>query len=127
MWPRVAEILMGIWLLTSPWVLARNPDVNGWLINGLACGSAIVVLSALSFWSRSSKAHLAEIPVGLWILGFSYFSSAHPAPPIAESGFLTALFLLNFAIIPSHANLPPISWREMGKGGSGATLSPVTK
>jgi hypothetical protein len=112
MWPRIAEILIGLWLLTSPWLLAYEPAVSAWHINGLVCGSAIVILGVLSFSPRSRKAHLAEIPVGLWILGFAYFGSTHPAPAIVQSDFLTALFLLNFAIIPSQANLPPISWRE---------------
>jgi hypothetical protein len=117
MWPRIAEILIGLWLLASPWVLAYNTAVSAWHMNGFVCGSAIVLLGVLSFWRGSKKAHLAEIPVSLWILSFAYFGSAHPAPAIAQSDFLTALFLLNFAIIPSQANLPPISWRNFREEG----------
>jgi hypothetical protein len=112
MWPRVAEILIGLSLLTSPWVLAYDPPVNTWRLNGLVCGSAIVLLGVLSFWPASNKAHLAEIPIGLWILGFAYFGSAHPAPAVVQHALLAALFLLNFAIIPSQANLPPNSWHQ---------------
>jgi hypothetical protein len=119
MWPRVAEILIGLWLSTSPWVLADNPVVGAWHINGVICGAAIVFLSALSFWRGTKKAHLAEIPIGLWILGFAYFGSTYPASALAQSDLLAALFLLNFAIIPSHANLPPDSWRELENNSRG--------
>ena len=112
MWPRVAEIVIGFWLLTSPWVLAQNSAVGPWHFNGLICGSAIVLLGGLSFRPGWRKAHLAEIPIGLWIIGFAYFGSTQPAPAVVQSDLLTALFLLNFAIIPSPANLPPGSWRE---------------
>jgi len=112
MWPRVVEIVIGLWLLSSPWVLAHNPAESAWHLNGLICGSAIVLLSVLSFWPASKKAHLAEIPIALWVLGFAYFGSMHPAPAVVQSDLLAALFLLNFAVIPSQANLPPNSWRK---------------
>jgi hypothetical protein len=112
MWPRVAEIVIGLWLWTSPWVLVDNPAVSVWHINGVICGAAIVFSSALSFWRGTRKAHLAEIPIGLWILGFAYFGSTYPASAIVQSDLLAALFLLNIAIIPSQANLPPRSWRD---------------
>jgi hypothetical protein len=110
MWPRVAELVIGLWILTSPWVLADNP--GAWHIHSLICGLAVVILSVLSFWPRLKRAHLAEIPIGLWVIAFTYFGSTHPASAIAQSDLLAALFLLNFAIIPSQANLPPDSWRE---------------
>ena len=78
----------------------------------MICGAAIVFLSALSFWRGTKIAHLAEIPIGLWILGFAYFGSTYPASTVVQSELLAALFLLNFAIIPSQANFPPRSWRD---------------
>ncbi len=112
MWPRVAELLIGLWLAASPWVFIDNPAMTAWHINGVICGLAIASLSMLSLWPMSKAAHLAEIPIGIWILGFTYFGSTFSASAIVQSNLLAALFLLNFAIIPSHANLPPHSWRE---------------
>jgi hypothetical protein len=111
MWPRVVEIAIGAWLSASPWVLSNNGLASALHINDLVCGLAIVLLSALSFWPKFGRVHLAEIPIGLWILGFAYFGSSHPAPAVVQSEILSALFLLNFAIIPSQANRPPLSWR----------------
>jgi hypothetical protein len=124
MWPRVTEIVIGLWLLTSPWLLASNSAVGAWHFNGLLCGSTIVLLGGLSFRSRWRKAHLAEIPIGVWILSCAYLDSTHPAPPVVQSGVLTALFLLNFAIIPSQANLPPISWQRFRADSSSQRRAP---
>jgi hypothetical protein len=124
MWPRVAELLIGLWLLTSPWVLGDDSAKNAWHINGLICGLAIVVLSALSFWPAAKRAHLVEIPIGIWVLSFAYFGSTHPASPIVQSDLLAALFLLNFAIIPSQANVPPISWQWFRANSSSQRLAP---
>lgn len=126
MWPRVAEIVIGLWLLTSPWVLVQNSAVGAWHINGLICGSAIVVLGGLSFRPGWRKAHLAEIPIGVWILSFAYFGSTHPAPAVVQNDLLTALFLLNFAIIPSQANLPPNSWQRFRANSSSQSRAPNT-
>jgi hypothetical protein len=112
MWPRIAEIAIGVWLMASPWVLAHHRPAGDWPLNELACGLAIVVLASLSFWPPSRKTHLAEILVGLWIVGFTYSNSTYPPSPLVQSSLLSALFLLNFAIIPSQASLPPASWRN---------------
>ena len=111
MWPRVAEIVIGLWLIASPWML--DDGASSARINVLICGSAVVLLSGLSFWPAMRRAHLGEIPIGVWLLGFAYFGSTHPAPPLVQSEILAALFVLNFAIIPSQTNLPPRSWQAL--------------
>jgi hypothetical protein len=107
---------IGIWLIVSPWLLPHEQPSNGWHFNETVCGIAIILLSTLSFVPRLSKAHLAEIAIGLWFLGSTYFGSTYPVSPLIQSDLLTALFLLNFAIIPSEANRPPRSWRSFNAG-----------
>ena len=112
MWPRVAEIVLGCWLVVSPWLLPDQQRSASWHVNALVCGLLVVGLAALSFFPSLRKAHLAEILIGLWLLGSAYWSATHPAPPLVQSNILTALFLLNFAIIPSQATLPAPAWRD---------------
>jgi hypothetical protein len=116
MWPRVAEIALGGWLIASLFVFEAGSIPAGWRANNLTCGFLIIALAAISFWPTLSRAHLAEIAVGLWLVGFALASTpamaASPAPPIVQSAILVALALLNFAIVPSRASTPPRSWRE---------------
>ena len=112
MWPRLMEMGIGAWLIASAWLLPQNADTRAFQINDWICGSAIIALAGLSFWPALRRAHLIEIGVGLWMLGFAYFTSPSPAPPAVQSEILAALFLLNFAIIPSKALDPPQAWRD---------------
>jgi hypothetical protein len=110
MWPRIAEILLGGWLAASPWALSPTAG-NSWpWINDMSAGLAIVVLAALSFFRPLGWAHLLEIPVGLWLLGFAFLAS--PPSAAAQNEILVALVLLMFAIIPNEASRPARSWRE---------------
>jgi hypothetical protein len=113
MWPRVAEIAIGGWLIASLFVFEPDSIPASWRVNNLACGALIMALAAISFWPPMSRAHLAEIAIGLWLLGFAFASPAMPSPPIVQNAILVALVLLNFAIVPSHASLPPNSWSEL--------------
>lgn len=112
MWPRIAEIALGSWLIASVFVFEPGSISAGWRANNLTCGVLIVALAAVSFWPPLSRAHLAEIAVGLWLVGFAFASPTVASPPMVQNAILVALVLLNFAIVPSHANSPPRSWRE---------------
>ena len=114
MWPRIAEIALGGWLIASLLALAPDSIPMAWKINNLACGVAVIALAAVSFWPPLSRAHLGEIAVGLWLVGFA-FAWPGPAFPVVQSAVLVGLTLLNFAIIPNPASLPPRSWREFYK------------
>ena len=107
MWPRIAEIALGCWLVASPHVLSAEPESATW--RAVTCGTTIGTLAAFSFCPRLHRAHLAEIGVGLALLGFA-FASSIPTSPAVQNEILVALFLLNIAIIPTHTNRPPHSW-----------------
>ena len=107
MWPRFAEIILGCWLVASPKVLPAVSDFATW--RAVTFGTAIVMFAAISFLPRLRGAHFAGIGVGLGLLGFA-FASPLPTSPAVQNEILVALVLLNFAIIPSHANRPPHSW-----------------
>ena len=112
MWPRIAEITLGCWLIASLFVLEQGSITLGWKVNNMACGAAIIALAALSFSPRMSRAHFAEIAVGLWLLGFAFATNIQPSPPVVQNAILVGLVLLNFAIVPSQASQPPRAWRE---------------
>ena len=114
MWPRIAEIALGSWLIASLLVLEPGSIPTAWKLNNLACGVAVIALAALSFWQPFSRAHLAEIAVVLWLIGAAFAWPESPSPSV-QNAILVGLTLLNFAIIPSPASLPPRSWREFYK------------
>ncbi len=110
MWARVVEIMLGLWLVISPFVFGHAAADRSLWTNDLACGFAIVTLALLSFWHPLRYAHLGIGVVALWLIAFGYLAG-HPAPPASQNHILLGLLLVMFAIIPNEANLPPRPWR----------------
>jgi hypothetical protein len=114
MWPRIGEILLGIWLLAGPFVFATPPDANAERATTLGGGTLTILLALLCWWPPAEKAHLATLAVAAWLIGFGYFSGGGPAAPSpsGQSMLTVGLLLAMFAILPSRAAEPPRAWRE---------------
>ena len=112
MWPRLIELLMGLWLCVSPFVFDASSSDSLLTANGLACGAIVVAASALSYWERTRHARVATALVGLWLLAFSYATAGRPADLELQNLFVTGLLLLLFVVVPNEANRPPRTWRE---------------
>ncbi len=112
MWPRVVELMLGVWLTISPFVF-RHPsgDFVLWM-NDLGCGTLVIAFSCLSYWEPTKHARFATLAVSLWLMVGAYFAAVHPAAPALQNEFLTGMLLAMFAIIPNEASRPPRSWRE---------------
>jgi len=112
MWARVIEIMLGFWLVISPFIFHHPADQKTLWINDLSCGFATVALALFSLWYPLRYAHLALIGVALWLIGFGYLTSPYPSPPALQNNILVGLLLLMLAIVPNEASLPPQSWRD---------------
>lgn len=113
MWPRVVEVMLGLWLAASPFVFRHDSGATAYWSNDLLCALLVVVFGLLSFAERFRLAHLATIGVGLWLIGFGYLASPYPAPVALQNNVVLGLLLVMFAIIPNEASLPPRPWREL--------------
>src|SRR5690606_33035690 len=83
MWSRVVEIMLGCWLMISPFIFAHDSAKPALWINDFSCGSAVILFALLSYWRPTRHAHLLTLAVGGWLIGFRYwvgFGSAPPAP-----------------------------------------------
>jgi hypothetical protein len=112
MWARTVEVMLGVWLAASPFIFRHAPDELPFWWNDFGSAFLIITISLLSFGTRTRRAHLLNILVALWLLGFGYFGSGDPPPPAAQNEMVVGLILLMLAIIPSQATLPPKGWRE---------------
>ena len=112
MWARNIELMLGCWLIASPFVFRHLADQSSLWINDISCGSAVVVISLLSYAPRLKYVHLATAGVSLWLMLFGYFYQGYPTPPALQNDILVGLLLMMFAIIPNETTLPPPSWRN---------------
>jgi hypothetical protein len=112
MWGRIVEIILGLWLVVSPFIFGHYPDNRPLWMNDLICGAAIFLLAAVSFCRVLRYAHVGILAVGIWLIGFGYFHGGYPASPGYQNNILLGLTVLLLAIIPNHASQPPPSWRR---------------
>ena len=112
MWSRIIEILLGAWLITSPFVLNFPPSELGWWISDVGAGALIIGFALLSFWRPTRFAHLLSILVGCWLIGFAYIQGFGTNPPVSQNDLVVGLLLLMFAVIPNQASHPPDSWEQ---------------
>lgn len=105
MWSRVVEIMLGCWLLVSPFVFAHPATEAGWWITDFTAGLVVIAFGLLSFWKPTQHAHLLTILVGGGLIGFAY-THIGEAPPAAQNQALVGWLLLMFAVIPNMATRP---------------------
>jgi hypothetical protein len=112
MWARVVEFMLGCWLGISPFVF-RHPSDNAtlWATDWIAA-CLVVLFALLSYWPPLSKIHLATAVVSFVLIAIGRFSSWEHPPAGAQNEIVVGLLLLMFALVPSHATVPPAAWQE---------------
>jgi hypothetical protein len=110
MWARYLEIVLGAWLIASPWIFGHATGL--WLhYNDVISGSAVVFLAAASFTRRGRWAHLLTGAVAVWLGASAYFGFDRPGPPAAQNEITLALLLLTMFAVPNESSDPPVPWR----------------
>ena len=117
MWSRVVEVMLGAWLVISPFIFSHSPSDRAWWINDLATGTAVIVFGVLSFWEPTRRAHVGTIFAGAWLIGFAYLHGFGEAPAASQNHLTIGLMLMMFAIIPNESSQPPKSWGNGRAGG----------
>lgn len=111
MWARVVEIMLGFWLMASPFIFRFSATDGGSSVNELSSGLLVAICGLLSFWHRTHWAHLLILAIALWLI-VSGFLAGHPAPPAAQNEIIVGILLGMLAIIPNRANELPTSWEK---------------
>ncbi|MFG0266180.1 MAG: hypothetical protein ACF8AM_13695 [Rhodopirellula sp. JB055] len=108
MWGRVVEIMTAVWLAASPFVFGIQSDTTVlWADQTIAL--AICVLSGLSYWHPTRRAHLLILVVAIGLTAWGRFAELPPTP-IHQNHIVVGLFLLMIALIPNDASRPPAAW-----------------
>lgn len=106
MWPRICEIILGIWLIMCHFLF----PFADWI--GIGSAILIFLFAGLSFIESINKIHLLQIiPAGMLFYA-SYSFPTSNLPIVLQNNILVGLSLLVFAIIPTKACEPPRPWKK---------------
>lgn len=93
--PELANILFGIWLILSPFVLGFNKNIAD-MCSNIAVGIALIVVALVGIWADEALEGLI-VPLGAWLFISAFVLGFAPAP------FLVNNALLAFVVIATGA------------------------
>lgn len=112
MWARILELILGGWLMASPWVMDYPPTATAWRFATFDAGIGVVVFAVLSWVPRLSFMHVAHLLVGAGLAATAFVGPPQPAPPPVQNHLIVALILMILALVPTRSSFPPAAWRE---------------
>ena len=107
MWPRVVEVMLGAWLVITPFVFRGTEGIDRYAANAVISGTIIIVASLMAFWRRAGWMCYVTLAASLWVAAHGYVAAVRPGPPAAQNEIMVGLLLLLFAILPNDVNRPP--------------------
>lgn len=112
MWSRVIEAMLGVWLWMSPFIFRYSSEPRSLWINDFVAGGLCMIFGILSYWQPARHAHVANLIVACWLIGFACLRSGWPVSPPYQNYVIIGLLLFMFAVIPNRADEPPSFRRE---------------
>jgi hypothetical protein len=114
MWPRIVEVMLGLWLVLSPLIFRLGPEDTTLRLVDLACGAAVAAFSLIAI--RFRLVRIAILLVGLWLIGYGYVAGWHPSPPGYKNLIIVGGLVSVLSLIPTDCLEPTRSWRDYYAG-----------
>lgn len=111
MWARVAEFMLGCWMLCSPFIFRGVHRADAPTLWDFSAGLLIITFALLSFWERTHFAHIGTLLLSIVMVLGPRIALAPHVPPAGENFMMVGLLLLMFAMVPNQASQPPRAWR----------------
>ncbi len=94
--PEVANILFGIWLILSPFVLGFSKNIaDRW--SDIAVGIALFVVALAGMWADEALEGLI-VPLGAWLFISAFVLGFAPAPFLVNNAILAFVVIATGAI-----------------------------
>ncbi len=110
MWPRIMEVMLGLWLVLSPLIFRLEPGDLALIVNHLVYGTAVVVAALIALRVRFLR--VVIVGTGLWLIGYGYGAGGYPPAPGYLNLIVIGVLLCALGLIPTDCLVPTHSWRE---------------
>jgi hypothetical protein len=109
-WPRVVEVMLGLWLVLSPLIFRLGTGDRALIANHIFYGAAAVVASLIAIRVPFMRAVI--VAIGLWLVGYGYAAHGYFYTPGCQNLMIVGALLCALGIIPTDCLEPPRSWRD---------------
>src|SRR5215469_3206572 len=92
-WEDWVDMVLGVWLAVSPWILGFSESDPAATRNALIIGIAVAALSALTFLAYSVIEEWVDVVLGLWLIVSPWILSS------AGNGAVAADFVIVGALV----------------------------
>lgn len=110
MWPRIVEVMLGLWLVLSPLIFRLETRELALIANHLVYGAALVIAALLALRVRFLR--VVTVAIGLWLIGYGYGAGGYPPAPGYLNLIVTGVLVGALGLIPTDCLEPTQSWRE---------------
>ena len=110
MWPRIVEVMLGLWLILGPLIFRLEAGDTALITTHVVGGAGIVILSLIAL--RVSFLRAAVFLVGMWLLWYGYAVGWHPSPPAYKNLIILGGLVSVLSLIPTDCLEPTRSWRD---------------
>src|SRR5690554_759482 len=111
MWARVVEVMLGCWLIISPFIFRLPSDATFLWVTDFVCGTLIIVIALTAIRPKIEKVHFLNLLVAAYLIIISYASGETPPSAPYQNYMTVALLLVILAVIPTRGILPPRTWQ----------------
>lgn len=87
MWPRTAEVMLGLWLAASPFIFGHPPDAILLWSTDLVCGFLVITISLVSHSVRFRRLHLVNTAFGAALIVIGYLGTGPNLPPAHKTSW----------------------------------------
>lgn len=116
MGPRLANTVLGIWLMAAPAVLGYGDPAR---TNDRITGPVVATFALIAIWETTRSLRWCNLLAGLWLLAAPFvlggYSGGALANSLAVGALLIAFSLVRGKITKSYGG----GWRAVWRGGSG--------
>ncbi len=110
MWPRLVEVMLGLWLVLGPLIFRLESSDPALIVNHLVYGTATVVAALIAIRVRFLR--VVIIAIGLWLMGYGYVAGGFPPAPGYLNLIVIGVLVCALGLIPTDCLQPTHSWRE---------------
>ncbi len=96
-WQDWAELVLGIWLAASPWVLQfADMELVAW--NAWLTGAAVIILSLIELYLPKFWEELVSVLLGLWLVVSPFVLKFRADETVSWNAILVGLLIVAFAV-----------------------------